>query len=166
MPTSARQATPRPPAERLTVWQYDKAAWRSSGFTLIELLLALSIVALVAAVALPSIAHRLDAAFAEADLQQAKSSAEMLPARVSTLGIDWRLDASTIGRAMPDGVLPLDIPRAWVFVSEKPVLLTRTGSCEAGSWLLQEPLGGRRWRFAIAELTCEVSAVELTESDK
>jgi prepilin-type N-terminal cleavage/methylation domain-containing protein len=135
----------------------------AAGFTLVELVLALSIIALVAAVALPSLVRRLDAAFSEADLQQAKSSAQMLPARVAALGIDLQLDKLSVAKALPDGVLPLDLPAGWEFTPEKVVRLMRSGSCEAGSWLLREPAGGRRWRFAMARLTCEVSVLELTE---
>jgi prepilin-type N-terminal cleavage/methylation domain-containing protein len=162
MPTSGRPPSRRQPVRRLRCGWADSAALPPNGFTLIELVLALAIVALVAAVALPSLARRLDAAFSEADLQQAKSSAEVLPARVATLGIDLRLNAAAVRQVLPDGVLPLDIPSGWELIPEKTAVLTRTGTCEAGSWLLLEPAGGRRWRFAIADLTCEVSVVELT----
>jgi prepilin-type N-terminal cleavage/methylation domain-containing protein len=173
MPTSARPAalhrhaeTAAPSAGRAAARPHARPHARPRGFTLIELLIALAIVAMAAAVALPSLVRRLDAAFSDADLQQAQTSAQVLPARVATLGIDVRLDKAALSQALPDGALPLDIPRGWDISIEVAPQLTRSGSCEAGSWRLREPLGGRRWRFAIARLTCEVSVLELGEFDR
>lgn len=133
------------------------------GFTLIEVLIALSIVAMVAAVAVPSLARRLDLAFSDADLQQAQASARLLPARVATLGIDLTLDAAALAKPLPDGNLPLDIPRGWEATVQTPARLSRSGTCEAGALVLREPTEGRRWRFDIARLTCEVGIAALAE---
>jgi type II secretory pathway pseudopilin PulG len=130
---------------------------------LIEVLIALAIIALVAAVALPSLGRRLDSAFSEADLQQARSSVQALPVRVSTLGIDLLLDNAALKRTLPDGALPIDVPAGWQLKVEKPAQLTRAGSCAAGSLLLTEPIDGRRWRLSIARLTCVVDVVALDE---
>jgi hypothetical protein len=85
---------------------------------------------------------------------------------VATLGVDLRLDKAALQRALPDGALPLDIPRGWDATVEAPPHLSRSGSCESGSWLLREPVGGRRWRFTLTHLTCEVTVVELGELDR
>jgi prepilin-type N-terminal cleavage/methylation domain-containing protein len=166
MPTSAKPEPQHPRAEAAAAPLTRCAASPPRGFTLIELLIALAILALAAAVALPNLVRRLDAAFSEADLQQTQSSAQVLPARVATLGIDLRLDKAAMGRALPDGALPLDIPRGWEATVEVAPQLTRGGSCVAGAWRLREPVGGRRWRFAMAQLTCEVSVSELGEFDR
>lgn len=127
------------------------------------MLIALAIIALVAAVALPGLASRLDAAFSDADLQQAQASARLLPARVATLGIDLTLDAAALAKPLPDGNLPLDLPRGWQTQVETPARLSRSGTCDAGSLVLREPTEGRRWRFGVARITCEVSITALTE---
>jgi len=165
MPTSATPALPRlpsadnPETERL---QHVPAA-SQGGFTLIEVLIALSIMALVAAVAVPGLARRLDVAFSDADLQQAQTSARLLPARVATLGIDLTLDASAVTKLLPDGSPPLDVPSGWEVKVEKAVLLSHTGTCQAGNFVLGEPATGRRWRFAVARLTCEVTVTALAQ---
>lgn len=167
MPTSATRTLLRlrsadnAEAERL---QHVPAS-SQGGFTLIEVLIALSIMALVAAVAVPGLARRLDVAFSDADLQQALTSARLLPARVATLGIDLSLDASAVTKPLPDGSLPLDIPSGWEVKVEKAVLLSHTGTCDAGSFVLGEPATGRRWRIAVARITCEVSVTALALVD-
>ncbi|MDE2367963.1 MAG: type II secretion system protein [Burkholderiales bacterium] len=134
-----------------------------AGFTLIEVLIALTIVALVAAVALPGLARRLDTAFSDADLQQTVASARALPARTTTLGIDLTLDATALTRPLPDGALPLDLPAGWSAKVERPARLWHSGTCEPGSLVVQEPADGRRWRVAIARLTCEIEVSALAE---
>jgi len=130
---------------------------------LIEVLVALAIIALVAAVAVPSLARRLDFAFSDADLQQAQTSARLLPARVATLGIDLTLDAAALAKPLPDGNPPLDIPRGWQTKVETPARLSRSGTCEAGALVLREPTEGRRWRIGIARLTCEIGITALAD---
>ncbi len=135
----------------------------TSGFTLIEVLVALAIIAMMAAVVVPGLARRLDVAFNHADLQQVQASAWLLPARVATLGIDLILDTAALTKPLPDGTPPLDIPRGWVANIETPAKLSHSGTCEAGSLVMREPVKGRRWRFSIARLTCELSIDELAE---
>lgn len=135
----------------------------SSGFTLIEVLIALGILALLAAVVMPGLARRLDLAYSDAELQQALSSASILPARVATLGIDLQLDAASLGKPLPDGQPPIDIPRGWTTKVEAAAKLSRTGSCEPGSLLLREPSSGRRWRLTYARLTCQLGVTALSD---
>lgn len=138
---------------------------QEAGFTLIEVLIALSIIALVAAVVLPSLARRLDAAFSDADLQQALSSAQALPVRVVTMAVDLTLDAASLSKPLPDGRLALDLPSGWQATVEKAPRLWQSGTCDAGSLLLTETLQGRRWRVAFARQTCEVTITALIEGD-
>ncbi len=135
----------------------------SAGFTLIEVLIALAIISMVAAIVVPGLARRLDVAFSDADLQQAKASAILLPARVATLGIDLTLDAAALDKPLPDGNLPLEIPLGWTVKIESPARLSRSGTCDAGSLVLLEPTEGRRWRFSIARITCEITLTALAE---
>ncbi len=118
---------------------------------------------MLAAVVMPGLARRLDSAYSDAELQQALSSASMLPARVATLGIDLQLDAEALGKPLPDGQLPIDIPRGWTTKVETAARLSRTGSCEPGSLLLREPSSGHRWRLTYARLTCELGVAALSD---
>lgn len=136
---------------------------RPRGFTLLEVLVALAIIGLVAAVALPSLGRRLDAAFVDADLQQARASALMLPARVATLGIELTLDEAAVARALPDGQPPLDLPQGWSVQVRQPPRFGRGGSCAEGAFDLRAPADGRRWRFTYARLSCALSVVDAAE---
>lgn len=165
MPTSVVQTQRRPrSADPSAAARPPHVQARSRrGFTLIEVLIALSIIGLVAAVAVPGLAHRLDRAFSDADLQQVQTSMRMLPARVATLGVDLKLDTSATTTPLPDGSPPLDIPSGWELKVERAAMLSRTGACEAGSFVLGEPASGRRWRFAVARITCELSVTPLAK---
>ncbi|GMV44666.1 MAG: hypothetical protein AMXMBFR66_00640 [Pseudomonadota bacterium] len=133
------------------------------GFTLLEVLAALAIVALVAAVALPGLGRRLDIAFADADLEQVRASALLLPARTATLGIELTLDEAAVARALPDGQPPLDLPQGWSVQVRQPPRFGRGGSCAEGAFDLRAPADGRRWRFTYARLSCALSVVDAAE---
>ncbi len=136
-------------------------AGRQPGFTLLEVLIALAIVALLAAVALPGMARRLDSAFADADLQQLGSSAQGLPARVATLGIDLLLDQQALTVALPDGNPPIDIPKGWTATVETAARFWHSTACAAGSVLVTQSSAGRRWRITVAHQTCAIGLTEL-----
>jgi len=119
-----------------------------AGFTLIEVLIALAIIAMVAAVALPGLARRLDIAFGEADCSSPCPAARLLPARVATLGIDLRLDAAALDKVLPDGNLRWICPAAGSWKVESAARLSHTGSCEPGSLMLREPTRAGRWRLS------------------
>ncbi len=166
MPTSATSAPPRHlSADRAPASLRSRTLRGASrlGFTLIEVLIALSIIAMVAAVAVPSLARRLDLAFSDADLQQAR------PAR-SCCRHAWPRSASTSRstRRRSPSRYPTAIHR-WTYRAvgkrkvETPARLSRSGTCEAGSLVLLEPTEGRRWRFDVARLTCEVGVTALAE---
>ncbi len=126
------------------------------------MLIALAIIALLAAVALPGLARRLDAAFADADLQQLGSSADGLPARVATLGVDLLLDQAALAAVLPDGNLPIDIPPGWTAEVEKAARFWHSTSCAAGSLMVTQTSTGQRWRITVARATCAVSLARLT----
>lgn len=162
---SARRPRPRgKPAPLSAARPIAESGGRASrGFTLLEVLVALAIVALVAAVALPSLGRRLDIAFADADLEQVRASALLLPARTATLGIELRLDDAALARPLPDGQPPLDLPPGWsVQVRQAPVF-GRGGSCTPGAFDLRAAADGRRWRFAYARLSCALSVADAAE---
>ena len=111
---------------------------------------------MVAAVAVPSLARRLDLAFSDADLQQAQASAKLLPARVATLGIDLSSTprrSPTATRRQPAAGHPARLGSQGRDASRdcRAPALAKPGRC-----CCVEPTEGRRWRFDVARLTCEV----------
>lgn len=133
------------------------------GFTLLEVLIALSIIALVAAVALPGMARRLDSAFVDADFEQVLSSAELLPVRVLLQGVDLTLNDASISQMLHDGRTPLDLPVGWRVKVEQAAVLAGDGSCTPGSLVVDEPSTTKRWRLTIERQTCSVKATPLAE---
>ncbi|KQW42088.1 MULTISPECIES: type II secretion system protein [unclassified Roseateles] len=132
------------------------------GFTLIEVVVALAIIGLVAAVAVPALARRLDAAYRAADLAQVVGSARLLPVRAAAMGAELKLDASGLIRPMADGQPPMDLPPGWTLVpQDPPPRLGRAGSCTEGSLLLTAPTPVRTWRLHFGALSCELQVTEL-----
>lgn len=136
----------------------------ASGFTLLEVLIALSIIGLMTAVAVPALARRLESAFAAADLSQIRSSAELLPVRLATLGMEMRLDAKAQQTILPDGRAPLDLPPAWALETKSPPYIGRGGSCLSGDLVVIELRTQRRWQLKFDAISCQVSMQSLNET--
>jgi len=126
----------------------------SRGFTLLEVVIALSIIGLLTAVAVPALAKRLESAFESADLAQVRSSAELLSTRLATLGVELRLDAKAQTLPLPDGRLPLDLPPGWTLESKAPPFFGRLGACEPGEVQIKDPRSQRQWRLQFAAISC------------
>lgn len=139
----------------------DPRPLRQYGFTLLEVVIALSIVGLLTAVAVPALAKRLESAFAAADLGQVRASAELLPVRLATLGVEMQLDEKTQARLLPDGKPPLDLPPEWRLQTSQPPRFGRNGSCEAGELLVTETRTQRQWRLQFAKISCHVTMSSL-----
>ncbi|WP_269631610.1 type II secretion system protein [Pelomonas sp. BJYL3] len=129
----------------------------SRGFTLLEVVIALSIIGLLTAVAVPALAKRLESAFESADLAQVRSSAELLSTRLATLGVELRLDAKSQARLLPDGRPPLDLPPGWTLDSKAPPVFGRLGACEPGEVQIRDPRSQRQWRLQFAAISCTAS---------
>ena len=132
---------------------------RAGGFTLLEVVVALVLVSLVTALAVPMFARRLDSAFADAGIAQAGAGARMLGARAATLGVDIVLDAEAARRPLPDGRPALDLPAGWQVTAPRPVTFGRAGGCSGGEVTITDPQGGGRWRLTFAPFTGEVGVV-------
>lgn len=128
------------------------------------MLIALSILGLLAAVAIPQLSKRLDSAFADADLAQVVSSARLLPVRLATLGIELKLDAAAMRSPLPDGRQVLDLPLNWQVSVERPPIFGRSGSCDEGSLVVTEPAAGLRWRISFAPISCQTTVTALQGS--
>lgn len=132
------------------------------GFTLIEVVVALAIIGLVAAVAVPAMARRLDAAYRSADLAQVVGSARLLPVRAAAMGAEIKLDTAGLARPMADGQPPMDLPPGWTLTPQDPTpQLGRAGSCTEGSLLLTTPAPVQSWRLRFAALSCELQVIPL-----
>lgn len=132
------------------------------GFTLIEVVIALSIIGLVTAVAVPVMARRVDEAFRAADLALIFSRAKLLPARVATLGVELVLDKEGLARPLPDGHPPLELPEGWRLLGgDDAPRFGRGASCIAGELTLQSPEPAQRWRLHFADLSCEAQLTSL-----
>lgn len=132
------------------------------GFTLIEVVVALTIIGLVAAVAVPALARRLDSAYRAADLAQVVGSARLLPVRAAAMGAEIKLDANGLARPMADGQPPLELPPGWTLTPLDPAPhLGRAGSCTEGSLLLTAPAPVQSWRLHFDALSCGLQVVPL-----
>lgn len=128
-----------------------------SGFTLIEVLIALAIIGFVAALAVPALIKRLDAAFRSADLAQVVASAALLPVRAAAQGVVLTLDAEGLTRALPDGQPPLDLPPGWRLSPGAPTLqIARGGTCTAASVILTSPPPTQQWELGFEALSCRL----------
>lgn len=131
------------------------------GFTLIEVVIALAIVALVAAVAVPAMARRLDSAYRTADLAQVIGSARLLPVRAAAMGIERKLDVAGLAARLADGALPLDLPPGWTVTPDRtPPQIGRAGSCTNGDLILTSPPPVQSWRLRFGGLSCQVQVTE------
>jgi prepilin-type N-terminal cleavage/methylation domain-containing protein len=132
------------------------------GFTLIEVVVALAVIGLVAAVAVPEMARRLDTAYRSADLAQVVGSARLLPTRATAMGSELTLDEPSLTRAMADGQPPLDLPPGWTLKPQQPApRVGRGGSCTEGSLLLTAPAPVQSWQLRFREVSCELQVTEL-----
>ncbi|MGM9484156.1 type II secretion system protein [Roseateles sp. NT4] len=132
------------------------------GFTLIEVVVALAIIGLVAAVAVPALARRLDAAYRAADLAQVAGSARLLPVRAAAMGVELKLDAAGLARPMADGLPPVELPPGWTLKPQDPApRLGRAGSCTEGALLLTAPSPVQQWRLQFGALSCELQITDL-----
>lgn len=157
-------ASPRSPARTLRTdpTEMPGRLRAHGGFTLIEVVIALAIIGLVAAVAVPAMARRLDAAYRAADLAQVVGSARLLPVRAAAMGAELKLDAAGLARPMADGQPPFDLPPGWTLTPQDPTpQLGRAGSCTEGSLLLTAPAPVQSWRLHFDALSCELQLTEL-----
>lgn len=129
---------------------------RLEGFTLIEVVIALSIIGLVTAVAVPAMARKVDAAFRSADLSLIQARLRLLPARTATLGVELTLNTQTLSQRLPDGHLPIDMPIGWsITAGTPPPKLGRGSTCTEGVLLLKSPEPVQLWQIRLSNIGCE-----------
>lgn len=147
----------------VSAWRSGSGAARGSldkGFTLIEVVIALSIIALLSAVAVPAMARRLDAALRATDVAQIMASARLLPARVATLGVEFTLNEARQAHPLPDGRSALELPPGWSLqTGETPPRFGRGGICMEGELTVISPPPVQHVRIRFAEMSCAAQLI-------
>jgi prepilin-type N-terminal cleavage/methylation domain-containing protein len=125
------------------------------GYTLIEMVVVLAIVSLLAGLAAPQLYRAYQSVTRQTEQDAIVAQLASLSPRANALGVAFVLDASDIGRMLPDGRPVVSLPSGWQLRTDKPIRFNLIGVCDGGAVRLTAPDNETRV-FALEPPACEV----------
>ena len=153
-------------------------AAKHAGFTLLEMLVVMALIALLAAVVVPSFSRWFDQSVRRSEAADALGQVRQLRDRSILMGLDFDLNPATAAQLLPDNRAAVVLPTGWKWQAAGPastVVATnkiaasegnirairrfyfhRNGTCEAGSLALLDAQG-QRWALGMAAPRCDLT---------
>lgn len=132
---------------------------RLAGFTLIEMVAVMTLVGLMAGVAVPAMQRWFDSISTRAQLSEVSIQFQRLAARAALLSQTVVLNKDSWREKMSDGETVLALPEGWSITSTAAVTFFYSGVCDGGTVDLLGPQQ-RRVQLQIARVSCDVSIVK------
>lgn len=133
----------------------------AAGFTLIEMVAVMTLVALMAGVAMPAMQRWFDSISTRAQLSEVSVQFQRLASRAALLSQTVVLSKDTWDEKMSDGEAVLALPEGWSIAGPGTTAVTffHSGVCDGGTVELLGPQQ-RRIQLQIARVSCDVSIVK------
>ena len=131
---------------------------QEAGFTLIEMVVVMTLIGLMAGIALPAMQRWFDSISARAQLSEVSIQFQQLAARTALLSQTVVLNKDSWREKMSDGQAALALPDGWSVTSSTPVIFFHSGICDGGQIDLLGPQQ-RKVQLQIARASCDVSFV-------
>lgn len=129
-----------------------------AGFTLIEMVVVMTLIGLMAGIALPAMQRWFDSISARAQLSEVSIQFQQLASRAALLSQTVVLNKASWREKMSDGEAALALPEGWSITSATPVTFFHSGICDGGLVDLLGPQQ-RKVQLQIARASCDVSFV-------
>lgn len=128
---------------------------RQIGFTLIEMLAVLTLMAIMAGIALPAMQRWFDSVSQRSQLTEVAVQFQRLASRAALLSQTVTLTRATWQEKLGDGEPALALPEGWLIISDQPMNFFYSGACDGGNVDLLDP-NKNKVRLKIAAVSCEV----------
>lgn len=146
-------------ADLRSVLRRPSSGRRLSGFTLIEMVAVMTLVGLMAGVAVPAMQRWFDSISTRAQLSEVSVQFQRLAARAALLSQTVVLSKDSWREKMSDGEAALALPEGWSITSTAAVTFFQSGVCDGGTVDLLGPQQ-RHVQLQIARVSCDVSIVK------
>ena len=130
-----------------------------AGFTLIEMLAVLTLVGLMASIAVPAMQRWFDSISTRSQLSEVSIQFQRLAARAALLSHTVVLNKDSWREKMSDGDAALALPDGWSISSSTPITFFHSGVCKGGNIELTGPQQ-RKVQLQITDTTCDVRIVK------
>lgn len=127
---------------------------RQRGFTLLEILVVLSLLGLIAGVALPRLSSLYDSSIRSFQRDEIRRQLEQLPIRAMEQSSEIILTSQTDPSEQGDlPALPIELPNGWSIKTSQPIHFLANGVCLGGEVSLS--FAGRREQWRLSPPLCQ-----------